>query len=110
MPRTRNVDSDPPRKRLPSKTPEGREQELIGLAVEQAEAQLREKSAPTQVVIHYLKLATEREQRERAKLENETVLLQAKVDMIKSAEKSESMYREAIDAMRNYSGKNVDDA
>ena len=58
------------RARLPSEatTSEKRENELIALAVDLAEEQLRAGTASSQVITHFLKLATEKEKLEREKL------------------------------------------
>ena len=76
---------------------------MISLAMDVAEQQLREGTASSQVITHYLKLAT-REQLEQKKLENETALLVAKAQQIESAERAEEKYEEALKAMRRYSG------
>ena len=93
-------------KRLrPALTPEAREQQLISLAVDLAEQQLLDGTASSQVLTHYLKLGSLREKMEREKLEEENKLLRAKVDAIKSAEKQEELYAQALRAMSRYSGK-----
>lgn len=93
-------------KRLrPALTPEAREQQLISLAVDLAEQQLLDGTASSQVLTHYLKLGSLREKLEREKLEEENKLLRAKVDAIKSAEKQEELYTQALRAMSRYSGK-----
>ena len=93
-------------KRLrPALTPESREQQLISLAVDLAEQQLLDGTASSQVLTHYLKLGSLREKLEREKLEEENKLLRAKVDAIKSAEKQEELYAQALKAMSRYSGK-----
>ena len=43
----------------PAKTPKGRENQLISLAVDLAEKQLQEGTASSQVITHFLKLGTE---------------------------------------------------
>lgn len=93
----------------PATTPEAQENTLIALAVELAERQLREGTASTQVINHFLKLATMREAAEREKLALENQLLKAKTDQITSQARSETMYKEAIDAFRMYSGQDVGD-
>lgn len=103
MPKT-NKEVDKKKRKRPALTPEDRENQMISLAVDQAEAQLSEGKAPTQVVIHYLKLATEKQKLETMKLEKETELLQAKTESIKSQKKSEELYAEALKAMRTYAG------
>lgn len=83
---------------------EAREDQLIGLAVNQAENMLRSGNAPTQIVVHYLRLATTRNQLEKEKLRKENILLEAKASAIESAARSEELYTRAIAAMREYSG------
>ncbi len=88
----------------PAKTPEGRENQLISLAVDLAEKQLRDGTASAQVITHFLKLATTRSQLEKDKLVQENKLLEAKTDNLQSQKKTEELYRDALEAMRTYSG------
>lgn len=90
--------------RKPAKTPEARENHMVSLAVELAEKQLGEGSASSQVITHYLKLATTREQLEQKKLEQETKLLVAKAEALESAKHAEEKYDQALKAMRRYTG------
>jgi hypothetical protein len=85
--------------------PKGREDQLIHLAVQLAEKQLREGTASAQVISHYLKMGSQREQLEQERLRGENALLVAKVDQLNSQQNMESLYKEAMDAMRSYSGK-----
>ena len=98
-------------RRAPATSPEARENQLIAAAVDLAEKQILEGTASSQVLTHYLKLATTREQLEKEKIRNENELLKAKVDSIKSAERMEQLYENAIEAMRGYSseGPTADD-
>lgn len=98
--------SDLPGKRraAPAVDPEARENQLIQLAVDQAERMLIDGRAPTQIVVHYLKLATTKNNLEKEKLRKENILLEAKANAIESAAKSEELYARAIEAMREYSG------
>ena len=91
-------------KRPPGTTPEARENQMIALAVDLAEKQLREGTASAMVVTHYLKLGTTVSRLEREKLERENELLAAKSDAIASQGRVEELYRNALDAMRSYSG------
>lgn len=93
------------RKKPPALSAEARENELIALAVGLAEQQLREGTASSQVITHYLKLASTRESLEKEKLRRENDLLRAKVDAIESEKRSEELYAQAIEAMRRYSGQ-----
>lgn len=90
--------------RPPATTPEARENQLVGLAVDLAEKQLRNGTASAQVVTHFLKLATEKEQLEREKLRRENELLKGKSDAMASAKRVEEIYSKALSAMRMYSG------
>lgn len=88
----------------PAMTPEGRENQLISLAVDLAEQQLFDGTASAQVITHYLKLGTTRASLEREKLERENELLKAKTESLKAQQRNEEMFKQAIDAMRMYSG------
>ena len=91
-------------KMAPAITPEAREDQLIYLATELAEKQLREGTASSQVITHYLKLGTTKERLEKALLEKQTSLVDAKISALKTAEHTEELYANAIAAMRDYSG------
>ena len=89
----------------PATTPEGRENQLISLASDLAERQLRDGSASSQVLTHFLKMGTERERLERQKIQNENLLLSAKVDQINSSQRLEGLYDDALRAMSEYKGE-----
>lgn len=88
----------------PALTPEAREKQLISLAVDCAEKQMMEGTASSQVIVHYLKLATAKERLERERLEEENRLLKAKTEALQSAKRNEELYRNVLVAMRKYSG------
>lgn len=90
----------------PALTPEARENQLIYLATELAEQQLREGTASSQVITHYLKLGSSKERIEKEILEKQKELISAKTETLKSAKKIEELYANAIAAMRRYSGNN----
>lgn len=94
-------------KRPPATTPEARENQLISLAVDLAEQQLAAGTASSQVITHYLKLATTRERLEQEKLARENELLKAKQAGLESAQRIDELYSQAIEAMRSYSGHAV---
>ena len=79
---------------------------MVSLAIDLAEKQLEEGTASSQVITHYLKLGSMREQLEREKIKQENELLKAKVEAIEAAKRSEELYQKALDAMRTYSGQN----
>ena len=93
------------RKSRPALTPEARENQLIALAVDVAEEQLRNGTASSQVITHFLKLGTTRAELEKEKLARENELLRAKAKALDSAEEIKVLYADALKAMRNYSGQ-----
>lgn len=88
----------------PSLDPKVRESQLIALAVDLAEQQLRDGTASSQVITHYLKLASSREAKEQAILDSQKQLYDAKADAIKATATNEQMFKEAIEAFKRYSG------
>ena len=96
-------------RRPPATTPEARENQMIALAFDLAEKQLVSGTASSQVITHYLKLATTREQIEKEKLQLEKQLLKARTDNIESAKRVEELYANALDAMRGYQGVQTDE-
>lgn len=103
MASTRKDQPSSPR-RPPATSLEGRENQLVSLAVDLAERQMLDGTASSQVMTHYLKLGTTRERLEQEKLERENQLLQAKIEQLESQSRIEELYREALSAMSSYSG------
>jgi hypothetical protein len=95
------------RKGQPAVTPEGRENQLISLAVDLAEKQMEAGTASAQVISHYLKLGSTREKLEQERLEKENHLLGVKAEQMASAKKIEELYETALNAMRAYAGQDV---
>lgn len=77
---------------------------MISLAVELAEKQLAAGTASAQVITHYIKLGSSREKLEQERLRHENQVLVAKADQMASAKRTEEMYKDALLAMRAYSG------
>ena len=93
------------RRRPSATTVEGRENQLISLAVDLAEQQLIDGTASSQVISHYLKLGSTKERLEKEILEKQKDLLVAKTESIQSAKRVEALYKNALDAMKNYGGR-----
>jgi len=89
-------------KRPPASSIEAREDQMIALAVDLAEKQLREGTASAQVITHYLKLGSTREKIEKEIMREQKKLLEAKTDAIQSAARVEELYSNAIAAMQSY--------
>lgn len=105
MPQPRKNTSPKPR---PATTVEGRENQMIALATDLAEQQLRDGTATSQIMTHYLKLGTSLAELEKAKLEAEVEAMRQKSAIAASQQKSEGFYQEVLDAFKRYSGNNVD--
>lgn len=88
----------------PALTPESRENQLIALSVDLAEKQLREGTASSQVITHFLKLGSTKNQLELEKIRHENALLEAKTQSLQSAKHVEELYENALNAMKDYSG------
>lgn len=88
----------------PATSPEARENQMISLAVDLAEEQLRNGTASTAVITHYLKLGSSKEALEKEYLAKRTDLIGAKTESIRSAKEIEELYTNALDAMRIYNG------
>lgn len=102
--------STPAKKFKPATSIEAREAQMVSLAVDLAEQQLREGTASSQVITHYLKLGTARERLELEKLKMENRVLEAKEEALRSAKIHEELVQKAIDAMRRYRGYDSDDS
>ena len=89
----------------PALTPEARENQMISLAIDLAEKQLRDGTASSQVISHYLKMGSTKERIEKEILEKQKDLLEAKTQALQSAQRVEELYAKALTAMRDYSGR-----
>ena len=105
---TRDKSPKTPRNRRKSDSPEGRENQLIALAVDRAEQQLIDGTASATVITHYLKLASSREKIELERLKKQTALLNANIDQIESTKRAEALYEEALSSFRSYAPKQDD--
>ena len=92
--------------KLPAfETPEALENEMIAQATRLAYQQLCDGTASSQVIVHYLKLATAKEKIEQDILYKQSKLIDAKTEAIKDQKKSEKLYQDALNAFRTYSGQ-----
>ena len=107
MPKSDKTESNAstPRRMRPALSPEARENQLVSLAVDLAEKQLREGTASSQVITHYLKLGSTKEKLEKDILAKQKELIEAKTQNLQSAQRIEELYKEALSAMQRYSGQ-----
>ena len=92
-------------RRPPARSPEEYEERLVSMSMELAERQIREGTATSQVLTHFLKAASTRERLEREKLQRENELLRARAEALESSKRVEELYADALRAMRSYSGQ-----
>ena len=104
MAKVKTSDPKTTAKRRTATTPEGREGQMVALAIDLAEQQLREGTASSQVITHFLKLGSERERLERERLEEENKLLRAKTEALEAQKESKIQYEKILKALRNYNG------
>lgn len=100
---------DKRRQRRRATTPEGRENQMVSLAVELAERQLRDGTASAQVISHFLKLGSSREKLEQEKIANDNKLTQGKIEQLSSQARMEEIYTAALNAMKAYGGQESTD-
>src|SRR3982750_1002248 len=91
-------------RRSPARTPEAREDELAAAAYDLAEEQIRDGTASSQVITHFLKAGSRRERMEQMRMEHEIELMEVKKKELESRERMEGLFTEAIHAMRSYQG------
>lgn len=97
------------RRGRPATSIEGRENQMIALAINLAEEQLRNGTASSQVITHYLKLGTTRERLEKEILEKKKSLMVAQTENLQSMKHIEELYTEAMTAMASYRGVNKEE-
>ena len=88
-----------------SRSEEEQEKRAIGLATELAIEQMREKTASSQIITHFLKLGSLKEQAELEKVKYEIELLKAKKKAIESDEERDKKYEEVMKAITTYAGR-----
>lgn len=93
------------RKQRPAQTPEARENQLIARATDLAEQRLINGTATSQEIVHFLKLGSTKERLEKEMMLEQKKLLVAKTEQLKSQKHIEELYKEALEAMRTYSGR-----
>lgn len=101
----RKTEEKETRRHKPATTPEAREHEMVGLALDLAERQIKAGTASSQVITHFLKAGSLREQLEQERIQHENELLRVKKEALESQQRVEEMYVNALNAMRSYSGQ-----
>lgn len=98
------------KKNRPAISDEGRENQVIAMAYDLAEQQIRDGTASSQVITHFLKLGSAREKMEREILAEQKKYMMAKTENLEANKRMEELYKEALDAFRVYNGSVNDDS
>lgn len=102
--RRQSPKEEPESRRPPAKSLDARERQLVALATDLVERKMRDGTATSQEVTHFLKLGSTRERLEQERLSKEIELLQSKTDQIAQQAQMADLAAEALAAMRTYSG------
>ena len=101
--------SESQRKMRPALTPEARENQMISLAMDLAEQQLRDGTASSQLITEFVKRGAIKSRIEQEILERQKELIEAKTQTLQSAQRVEELYSNALNAMKKYSGQDDSD-
>lgn len=85
-------------------TPEAREKQLISLAYDLAERQLREGTASAQVITQFLKSGSSRDKLELERIRNENALTLKKIEVMAENNRVGELMDKAIAAFKSYEG------
>lgn len=96
-------------KSRPAISAEARENQLIALAYDVAEERLRNGTATSQEVVHFLRLGSMKERKELELLSKKIELDTAKTEALQSAKRIEDLYANAINAFKSYRGDSEDE-
>ena len=102
--------SDSSRKMRPALSPEARENQMISLAMDLAEEQLRNGTASSQLITEFVKRGSTKARLEKEILAEQKELIAAKTESLQSAKRIEELYENALNAMRSYSGHSEGDS
>lgn len=91
------------------RTAKGKENQLINLAIKLAEQKLKDGTASSQIITHFLSLATAKSQLEAEKLRADVYLSNEKARQIQRDQETKHMYEEVIEAIKGYQGRSDDE-
>jgi len=88
----------------PATSAEEKEDQLTLLAMERVEMQIRDGTASSQILAHFLDRSSRKGRLEEDKLREEVSLVSEKTKSIKEGSNMSELFDKAIKAMRKYSG------
>lgn len=107
MKKEEKVNASPPKHH--ATTPEGRENELIGLAYDAAEERIRNGTASSAEIVQLLRLGSSKARLEKEKLKSDMELQRAKIEALEYSKNLEVLFSNAIRAMQSYSGRSEEE-
>ena len=99
---------DVPRRRPPARTSRRRVNQLVTLAQDLVEERMATKSASPTEVVAILRLGTEYEQLNNERIKAQTALLEAQRAKAEAETVSDSLFKDAMEAMARYQGRSGD--
>ena len=88
----------------PATTPEAREDQLIAMAYDLAELRMRNGTASSQEVVHFLRMGSAKDRLEREIMNEQKKLVSAKTGSYESGKRLEALYDDLISVMKTYNG------
>lgn len=89
----------------PATTIEGRNDQLIAAAFDLVERRLHDGSASAQETVHFLRMGTNNQKLLEEKLRRENLVMEARIEEMKSRSSGEELMSKALAAFRGYSGQ-----
>lgn len=93
----------------PASSDEERTLQMASLAMDLAEARMREGRASSAEILYFAQQGSTKARLERIKLEEETKLIQARVEDLERSKVREELYSKAIAAFQEYRGIDYDE-
>lgn len=86
------------------KSPEAVENNIISLAMDLAEKRIKDGTASSQIVTHFVRRGSRKEKLEEELISQKKDLMAKKMELMESQQKVEALFKDALDAMKVYSG------
>lgn len=102
--------SEPLPKFRPAVSEEARENQLISLTYDVVEERIRNRTATSQELVHFLRLGSLKERKELELMQKKIELDTAKTEALQSAKRIEELYSNAINAFRSYRSSESEEA
>lgn len=88
----------------PATTPQGRENQLVAMAYDLVEQRILDGTASATETTALLKLGSSRERLEQLRMRHEIELMNTKKEAMEAQQKSDALFKEAMDYFRAYTG------